>query len=98
MYSSVMAFVRLPVLQTRGAQLLMLMRLLMAFAFHVWAPVWQVSVNRRFAFGPKDHGMFMGVIGLTCTPLAPAARPSRLLPGRPHTRRSLEGQTRYRKG
>lgn len=60
-----LAFVRMPVLQTRGAQLLMALRLLMAFAFHMWAPVWQVSIRERFDFQPQDHAKFMGVIGLT---------------------------------
>ena len=61
----IMSFVRLPVLQTRGAQLLMLVRLLMALAFHMFAPVWQVSIKARFNFGPQDHAQFMGLIGLT---------------------------------
>mmetsp|Transcript_90984 Transcript_90984/g.273300 ORF Transcript_90984/g.273300 Transcript_90984/m.273300 type:complete len:274 (+) Transcript_90984:608-1429(+) len=60
-----MDFLRLPVLQTRGAQLLMAMRLLMAFAFHMFSPVWQVSIKRRFDFKPQDHAQFMGLIGLT---------------------------------
>ena len=106
-----MDFVRLPVLRTRGAQLLMAMRLLMALAFHMFMPVWQVRTTRReraprfsrarasfergaraarvcftrapktararararaqvslktrFSFGPKDHAMFMGLIGLS---------------------------------
>lgn len=63
--SGLMAFVSLPVLRTRGAQLLMVLRLLMAFAFHMFAPVWQVSLRARFDFGPKDHAQFMGLIGLS---------------------------------
>merc|ERR1740130_756070 len=53
--SGLMDFMRMPVLQTRGAQLLMLMRLTMALAFHMFAPVWQVSLKTRFDFGPMDH-------------------------------------------
>ena len=53
------------VLRTRGAQLLMALRLLMALAFHMYAPIWQVSIRRRFNFGPSDHAQFMGLIGLT---------------------------------
>jgi len=60
-----LAFVSMPVLQTRGAQLLMALRLLMAFAFHMFAPLWQVSIKRRFDFQPTDHAKFMGLIGLT---------------------------------
>lgn len=63
--SSLTDFIKLPVLQTRGAQLLMVMRLLMALAFHMFAPVWQVSLKSRFDFGPKDHAQFMGLIGLS---------------------------------
>ncbi len=63
--SWLLEFVSLPVLKLRGAQLLMAMRLLMALAFHMFAPVWQVSIKARFDFGPKDHAQFMGLIGLT---------------------------------
>uniref|UniRef100_A0A7S0A4N7 Major facilitator superfamily (MFS) profile domain-containing protein n=1 Tax=Pyrodinium bahamense TaxID=73915 RepID=A0A7S0A4N7_9DINO len=55
---------RLPVLQNRGAQLLLCMRLLMGLAFHMFLPVWQVSLKRRFDFGPADHARLMGLIGL----------------------------------
>ena len=37
----------------------------MALAFHMFAPVWQVSIKTRFDFAPKDHAQFMGLIGLT---------------------------------
>ena len=60
-----MSFLDLPVLKTRGAQLLMAVRLLMAFAFHMFAPIWQVSIKKRFDFAPKDHAQFMGLVGLT---------------------------------
>ena len=63
--TGIMSFLRMPVLQTRGAQLLMAVRLLMALAFHMFAPVWQVSIKNRFNFAPKDHAQFMGLIGLT---------------------------------
>jgi len=61
----VLGFLSLPVLRQRGAQLLMAVRLLMALAFHMFAPIWQVSVKARFDFGPYDHAQFMGLIGLT---------------------------------
>ncbi|EOD05029.1 hypothetical protein EMIHUDRAFT_107479 [Emiliania huxleyi CCMP1516] len=41
-------FLSLPVLKLRGAQLLMLVRLKMALAFHMFAPVWQVSIRARY--------------------------------------------------
>lgn len=63
--AGLLAFISMPVLQTRGAQLLMALRLLMAFAFHMFAPLWQVSIKRRFDFQPADHAKFMGLIGLT---------------------------------
>lgn len=43
----VLGFLSLPVLRQRGAQLLMAVRLLMALAFHMFAPIWQVSVKAR---------------------------------------------------
>jgi uncharacterized membrane protein HdeD (DUF308 family) len=59
------AFVEMPALRLRGAQLLLVLRLLMALAFHLYAPIWQVSIKRRFDFTPADHARFMGLIGLT---------------------------------
>lgn len=59
-----LAFLRLPVLRTPGALLLGSVRLLMALAFHMYAPIWQVSLKARFAFGPSDHARFMGLVGL----------------------------------
>jgi len=63
--SGLMNFLSIPVLKTRGAQLLVSIRLLMALAFHMFAPIWQVSIKNRFDFGPADHAKFMGLIGLT---------------------------------
>jgi len=59
------AFVTLPVLKARGAQALLLLRLCMALGFHLYMPLSQVSVRRRFNFGPADHAKTMGVIGLS---------------------------------
>ena len=53
--SSVLSFISMPVLKQRGAQLLMVMRLLMAFAFHIWAPVWQV-IARAWREEPRARG------------------------------------------
>ncbi|CAK0807317.1 unnamed protein product [Prorocentrum cordatum] len=61
--SGMMDFMRMPVLRTRGAQLLIGVRFLMALAFHMFAPVWQVSLKARFDFGPRDHAQFMGMVG-----------------------------------
>merc|ERR1712061_208297 len=55
----------LPVLRTRGAQAIMLLRAFMALAFNLYTPVSQVSVRRRFNFGPSDYARTMGVIGLS---------------------------------
>lgn len=63
--SALMGFLTLPVLRTRGAQVLMVLRLFMALAFHMFVPVWQVSIKERFNFGPRDHAQFMGLVGLT---------------------------------
>lgn len=63
--ATLMQFVSLPVLRLRGAQLLMAMRLLMAMAYHMFMPVWQVSIKARFDFAPADHARFMGLVGLT---------------------------------
>ncbi|KAL1495435.1 hypothetical protein AB1Y20_016803 [Prymnesium parvum] len=51
----IMEFIQLPVLKSPGAKVLMSMRLLMALAFHMFVPVWQISIKERFAFQPKDH-------------------------------------------
>lgn len=45
-------------------QLIVMVRLCMALAFHIFAPVWQVSIKKRFDFGPRDHAAFMFLIGL----------------------------------
>merc|ERR1712113_1182864 len=63
--AALMGFLTLPVLRTRGAQVLMVLRLFMALAFHMFVPVWQVSIKERFNFGPRDHAQFMGLVGLT---------------------------------
>ena len=53
--SGLMDFVRMPVLRTRGAQLLMVMRLLMALAFHMFAPAWQARARPRRPSVPPAH-------------------------------------------
>ena len=53
--SGLMDFVRMPVLRTRGAQLLMVMRLLMALSFHMFAPAWQARAHPRRPSVPPAH-------------------------------------------
>jgi MFS family permease len=43
---------------------LMVVRVLMALAFHIFNTIWQVSLKARFDFGPLDHGKFYSFIGL----------------------------------
>jgi len=43
---------------------LMVIRILIALAFHVFSIIWTVSLKARFDFGPKDHGIFMSFVGL----------------------------------
>jgi len=50
--------------RTKPAVLLIVIRLCMALAFHIFNTIWTVSLKRRFNFGPKDHGKFMSYIGL----------------------------------
>ena len=64
--AQLVAFIEMPALRSRGAQLLIALRLFMALAFHLYAPIWQVSIKKRFDFTPADHAQFMGLIGLTC--------------------------------
>jgi DHA1 family tetracycline resistance protein-like MFS transporter len=54
----------LPVMQSPGAKMLLFMRFFMALAFNIFMTVWTVSLKTRFDFGPKDHALFMGWIGL----------------------------------
>lgn len=63
--AQLVAFIEMPALRSRGAQLLIALRLFMALAFHLYAPIWQVSIKKRFDFTPADHAQFMGLIGLT---------------------------------
>jgi len=61
---STVQFFDLPVLKTRGAQVILSMRLAMGLAFSIFMTIWTVSLNARFTFGPKDHAYFMGWVGL----------------------------------
>ena len=48
-------FLTMPVLRTRGAQLLMALRLLMALAFHMFMPVRQASIEPCCSRDPRSH-------------------------------------------
>lgn len=51
--------------KARAAVSLLVTRLLMALAFHIFATIWPQSLKNRFAFGPTDHARFMSFVGLT---------------------------------
>ncbi|GMH71722.1 hypothetical protein TL16_g13215, partial [Triparma laevis f. inornata] len=55
----------LQAVKSRGALTVMVIRVSMALAFHVFMTIWTPSLKRRFDFGPKDHGRFMSFIGLS---------------------------------
>merc|ERR1712238_322648 len=50
--------------RSRPAIFLILIRVAMALAFHIFNTIWTVSLKSRFDFGPSDHGKFMSFIGL----------------------------------
>lgn len=56
--------ITLPVIQSSGAQLLMLLRHFMGLAYHIFMTVWPSSLKERFDFAPQQHAYFMGWIGL----------------------------------
>jgi MFS family permease len=58
-------FFSLPVLQTGGARLIVAIRLFAGLAFNVYQVVWSVSLKARFDFGPRDYGVFMGIVGFS---------------------------------
>jgi len=46
------------------AILLIIIRICMALAFHIFNTIWTISLKKRFNFGPRDHGQFMSFVGL----------------------------------
>merc|ERR1712032_1510971 len=58
------AMVMLPVLRLPGSVLMIFIRAGMGLAFHIFITIWTPSLAERFAFTPKDHGQFMGFVGL----------------------------------
>jgi len=54
-----------PSARTPAAVFLMLCRMCMTLAFHIFQTIWTASLKQRFDFGPKDYGRFISFIGLT---------------------------------
>jgi MFS family permease len=50
---------------SRAAVTLLVIRLNMALAFHIFNTIWPSSLKARFQFGPTDHARFMSFVGLT---------------------------------
>jgi len=57
--------IKLQTPKTRAAMTLLVIRLNMALAFHVFNTIWPASLKSRFQFGPTDHARFMSFIGIT---------------------------------
>lgn len=57
--------VRLQTPTSRAAAALLVIRLNMALAFHIFNTIWPSSLRSRFQFGPSDHARFMSFVGLT---------------------------------
>eukprot|EP00586_Coscinodiscus_wailesii_P021296 CAMPEP_0172502970 /NCGR_PEP_ID=MMETSP1066-20121228/164658_1 /TAXON_ID=671091 /ORGANISM="Coscinodiscus wailesii, Strain CCMP2513" /LENGTH=478 /DNA_ID=CAMNT_0013278473 /DNA_START=69 /DNA_END=1505 /DNA_ORIENTATION=+ len=53
------------ILSSPGPIFLMVLRVLMSLAFHIFHTIWLPSLKNRFDFGPRDHGMFMSFLGLS---------------------------------
>ena len=51
--------------KSRAAVTLLILRLNMALAFHIFNTIWPASLKARFHFGPTDHARFMSFIGVT---------------------------------
>ena len=50
--------------KSRAAVFLLVVKLNMALAFHVFNTIWPASLKARFKFGPSDHARFMSFIGI----------------------------------
>lgn len=55
----------IPSARTPAAIFLMVVRVCMALAFHIFQTIWTSSLKERFEFGPKEYGSFFSFIGLT---------------------------------
>lgn len=52
-----------PAARTPAAIFIMVSRVCMALAFHIFQTIWAVALRERFNFGPKDYGRYYGFIG-----------------------------------
>jgi DHA1 family tetracycline resistance protein-like MFS transporter len=52
-----------PAARTPPAIFIMVSRICMALAFHIFQTIWAVALRERFNFGPKDYGRYYGFIG-----------------------------------
>ena len=57
--------IKLQTPKTRAAMTLLVIRLNMALAFHIFNTIWPTSLKIRFQFGPSQHAKFMSFIGIT---------------------------------
>ena len=62
---TLMNLIKLRTPKAKAAMTLLIIRLNMALAFHIFNTVWPASLKARFAFGPSDHARFMSFIGIT---------------------------------
>ena len=61
---TLMNLIKLQTPKAKAAMTLLIIRLNMALAFHIFNTVWPASLKARFAFGPSDHARFMSFIGI----------------------------------
>ena len=54
-----------PAARTPAAIFIMVARLCMGLAFHVFQTIWTVALKTKFNFGPNDYSKFFGFIGLS---------------------------------
>lgn len=52
-----------PAARTPPAVFIMVSRICMALAFHIFQTIWAVALRERFNFGPKDYGRYYSFIG-----------------------------------
>lgn len=54
-----------PAARTPAAIFIMVARICMSLAFHVFQTIWTVALRERFNFGPKDYGRYFSFIGFS---------------------------------
>jgi DHA1 family tetracycline resistance protein-like MFS transporter len=62
---TIINMIKLQTSTSRAAMTLLVIRLNMALAFHIFNTIWPSSLKTRFQFGPSDHARFMSFIGVT---------------------------------